>query len=280
MSQTPRRIALVTGANKGIGFAIVRALCKQLDNGIVYLTARSEERGREAVAKLSQEGLQPKFHQLDITDPASVTKLRDFLKETHGGLDILVNNAGMAFKVNATESFGVQASVSMATNFTALLEMNRVLVPLIRPHGRIVNVGSFTGRLYAFEKMSKELQGRFQGVKTEQDVEQLMQEFVTCANAGDHMSKGWANSAYATSKMGVIALTRVQAADIAKDKTKEDILMTCCCPGYVSTDMSSFKGTKTIDEGAITPVYCALLPPGSAEFNGKMFSDKELYEFW
>ena len=89
----------VTGANKGIGFAIVRALCKQLDNGIVYLTARSEERGKEAVAKLNEEGLQPKFHQLDVTDSASVSKLRDFLKETHGGLDILVNNAGIAFKV-------------------------------------------------------------------------------------------------------------------------------------------------------------------------------------
>ncbi|XP_022079858.1 carbonyl reductase [NADPH] 3-like isoform X2 [Acanthaster planci] len=94
------------------------------------------------------------------------------------------------------------------------------------------------------------------------------------------MSKGRPSFAYGSSKMRVIALTRVQAADTAEDKTNKDVLMTCCCPGYVSTDMSSFKGTKTIDEGAITPVYCALLPPGSAEFNGKMFSDKELYEFW
>ena len=91
----------VTGANKGIGFAIVRALCKQLDNGIVYLTARNEERGREAVARLNQEGLQPKFLQLDVTDPASVKQLKDYIKETYGGLDILVNNAGIAFKVCA-----------------------------------------------------------------------------------------------------------------------------------------------------------------------------------
>jgi carbonyl reductase 1 len=80
--------------------------------------------------------------------------------------------------------------------------------------------------------------------------------------------------------MGVTALTRVQAADIAKDETKEDVLMTCCCPGYVSTDMTGHRGHKAIDEGAITPVYCALLPPGSDQFSGKMFSDKELYEFW
>ncbi|XP_038079338.1 carbonyl reductase [NADPH] 1-like [Patiria miniata] len=275
-----QRVALVTGSNKGIGFAIVRALCKQLDNGIVYLTARNEERGKEAVARLNQEGLQPKFHQLDVTDRDSVRKLRDFLKETHGGLDILVNNAGISFKGNATEPFGVQATVTMATNFTALLEANRMLVPLIRPHGRIVNLGSFTARLYAFEKMSKELQTRFQAVKTEQDVENLMREFVELANAGNHGSKGWPNSAYATTKMGVVALTKVQAADIAKDNTKEDVLMICCCPGYVATDMSSHKGHLTIDQGAETPVFSALLPPGSEQFQGKMFSEKKLYEFW
>ncbi|XP_022080040.1 carbonyl reductase [NADPH] 3-like isoform X2 [Acanthaster planci] len=273
------RVVVVTGANKGIGFAIVRALCKQLDNGIVYLTARNEERGREAVAKLSQEGLQPKYHQLDVTDRASVSKLRDFLKETHGGLDILVNNAAVAFKMEATDPFGIQATVTLATNFTALLEVSRALLPLVRPHGRIVNVASMSGP-YAFKKMSQEVKGRFQAVRTEQDVEQLMKEFVDCANAGDHMSKGWPNSAYGTSKMGVIALTRVQAADIAKDKTKEDVLITCCCPGYVDTDMTSHKGSLTIDEGAVTPVYLALLPTGSSDYNGKMFSEKAVTNFW
>ncbi|XP_038079341.1 carbonyl reductase [NADPH] 3-like isoform X3 [Patiria miniata] len=274
-----QRVALVTGANKGIGFGIVRALCKQLDNGIVYLTARNEERGKEAVARLNQEGLQPKFHQLDVNDRDSVRKTRDFLKETHGGLDILVNNAGIAFKMNATEPFAVQASVTIETNFTALLDVSRTLIPLVRSHGRIVQVAS-TGGKWAYDRMSAEVKGRFQAVKTEQDVEQLMKEFVESANAGDHTAKGWPNSAYGTSKMGVIALTKIQAADLAKDKTREDVLVTCCCPGYVDTDMTSHKGPLTIDQGAETPVYLALLPPGSENLNGKMFSKKELLEFW
>ncbi|XP_038079339.1 carbonyl reductase [NADPH] 1-like isoform X1 [Patiria miniata] len=274
-----QRVALVTGSNKGIGFAIVRALCKQLDNGIVYLTARNEERGKEAVARLNQEGLQPKFHQLDVTDRDSVRKLKDFLKETHGGLDILVNNAAIAFKMNATETFAVQASVSMEVNFTALLDVSRTLIPLVRSHGRIVHVASTSGK-WAYDEMSAEVKGRFQAVKTEQDVEQLMKEFVESANAGDHTAKGWPNSAYGTSKMGVIALTKIQAADLAKDKTREDVLATCCCPGYVDTDMSSHKGPLTIDQGAETPIYLALLPPGSENLNGKMFSKKELLEFW
>ena len=89
----------MTGSNKGIGFATVRALCKQVDNGIIYLTSRDEGRGKAAVEELKKEGLNPRFHQLDVNDSDSITKLRDDLVKEHGGLDILVQNAGIAFKV-------------------------------------------------------------------------------------------------------------------------------------------------------------------------------------
>lgn len=95
MSNTP--VAVVTGGNKGIGLAIVRALCKQF-SGDVYLTAREAGRGQAAVAELQKEGLKPLFHQLDINDLQSIRALRDFLKEKYGGLNVLVNNAGIAFK--------------------------------------------------------------------------------------------------------------------------------------------------------------------------------------
>ena len=86
---------------------IVRALCKQF-KGDVYLTSRDEARGKAAVAELNKEGLMPKFHVLDIGKEETIVKLRDFLKERHGGIDILVNNAGIAFKGSATESVGHQ----------------------------------------------------------------------------------------------------------------------------------------------------------------------------
>ncbi|XP_040325337.1 carbonyl reductase [NADPH] 3-like [Herpailurus yagouaroundi] len=90
------RVALVTGANKGIGFAIVRDLCRQFF-GDVVLTARDEARGRAAVQRLQAEGLSPRFHLLDIDDLQSIRAMRDFLREEYGGLDVLVNNAGIAF---------------------------------------------------------------------------------------------------------------------------------------------------------------------------------------
>lgn len=88
----------VTGGNKGIGFAIVKALCQEFD-GNVYLTARDTNRGMSAVSDLENQGLKPKFHQLDINDDSSVAKFHDYLKDTYGGLDVLVNNAAIAFKV-------------------------------------------------------------------------------------------------------------------------------------------------------------------------------------
>ena len=82
------RYAVVTGANKGIGFAI----CKQLaSNGVsVVLTARDEKRGVEAVEKLKELGHPVVFHQLDVTDPKSITSLADFIRNQFGKLDILV----------------------------------------------------------------------------------------------------------------------------------------------------------------------------------------------
>ena len=103
-------VAIVTGSNKGIGFAIVRALCKQF-KGEVYLTSRDEARGKAAVAELNKEGLKPRFHVLDIGKEETIVRLRNVIKEKHGGIDILVNNAGIAFKGNATESVGHQVKM-------------------------------------------------------------------------------------------------------------------------------------------------------------------------
>lgn len=97
------RVALVTGSNKGIGFAIVKALCKQF-NGEVFISARDVGRGTAAVESLKAEGLNPLFQQLDINDHSSVCAARDFFQQEYGGLDVLVNNAGIAFKSNITST--------------------------------------------------------------------------------------------------------------------------------------------------------------------------------
>lgn len=93
------KVAVVTGANKGIGLAIVKGLCKAGYSGDVLLTARNEALGKEALELLKAEGFKNvAFHRLDICDQSSCLALRKFLEEKYGGLDVLVNNAGIAYK--------------------------------------------------------------------------------------------------------------------------------------------------------------------------------------
>ncbi|GFQ87534.1 carbonyl reductase 3 [Trichonephila clavata] len=142
-----RAVAVVTGSNKGIGFAIVKALCSKFE-GNVILTARDEERGKAAVEKLKAEGLNPEFHLLDISDENSIKTLASFLKNEYGGLDVLVNNAAIAYKMADPAPFSEQAEKTVQVNFFDTLNVCHHLFPLLRPHARVVNVSSSAGSCY------------------------------------------------------------------------------------------------------------------------------------
>ncbi|XP_060607126.1 carbonyl reductase [NADPH] 1-like [Ruditapes philippinarum] len=269
-----KRVAVVTGANKGIGYAIVRGLCKQFD-GDVILTGRSESRGQEAIKQLNGEGLKPLFHQLDLDDVASIDRLKTFLQTTYSGLDILVNNAGIAFKMAATEPFAVQAEITVATNFWGTLNVCKKLFPLLRPHARVVNVSSGASNMAA-KKCSSALNAKFLTPDLDvAKVEQMMTEFVNSAKDGTFQKKGWCESAYGCSKIGVTLLSFAQQKEFDND-SRPDIIVNACCPGYVDTDMSSHKGTRTIDEGADTPIYLSLLPENASSPKGKFLRDRKV----
>ncbi|XP_005303378.1 carbonyl reductase [NADPH] 1 [Chrysemys picta bellii] len=276
MSSTP--VAVVTGGNKGIGFAIVRALCKQF-TGDVYLTARDPGRGQVAVTKLQQEGLNPLFHQLDIEDLQSIRTLQDFLKEKYGGLNVLVNNAGIAFKVADTTPFAIQAEVTMRTNFFATRDVCTELLPLIKPHGRVVNVSSM-GSVSALARCSRDLQQKFRSdTITEEELVKLMTKFVEDTKNGVHEKEGWPNTAYGVTKIGVTVLSRIQARMLNKERKADRILLNACCPGWVRTDMAGPNATKSADEGAETPVYLALLAPDADGPHGQFVSEKKVQKW-
>uniref|UniRef100_A0A8C2CGF0 carbonyl reductase (NADPH) n=1 Tax=Cyprinus carpio TaxID=7962 RepID=A0A8C2CGF0_CYPCA len=269
------KVALVTGGNKGIGFAIVRAMCKDFA-GDVYLTARDVGRGTAAVDSLRKEGLAPLFHQLDINDPDSVRSARDFFTEKYGGLDVLVNNAGIAFKMADTTPFGIQADVTLKTNFFATRDMCNVFLPIIKPGGRMVNVSSVMGSM-ALSRCSPELQARFRSDDiTEEELVGLMERFVRDAQEGVHAERGWPSTAYGISKTGLTTLTRILARNLTKERPGDEVLCNACCPGWVRTDMAGPNATKSPDEGAVTPVYLALLPAGAKEPHGQFVSEKKV----
>ncbi|CAH2105727.1 unnamed protein product [Euphydryas editha] len=265
------RVAVVTGSNKGIGFAIVKGLCKRFD-GVVYLTSRDDDRGRKAVAELNKLGLHPEYHQLDVTDRNSVLKFRDHLKEKHGGLDILVNNAAIMDAEYITSYENSKQVIDI--NFRSVLTMQEVIYPLVRNNGRILNISSDCGHLsnlknmYWIKKLSKK------DLKIE-ELNEFVDWFLDSKKNGtlnpeDFVENGvWA--AYRVSKMSLSAVTMIQQ----KELETRNISVNSIHPGFVRTDMTVGKGFFTIDQAAETPLYLVLDAPQSLKgayvwFDGKV----------
>ncbi|XP_078655931.1 carbonyl reductase [NADPH] 1-like [Branchiostoma floridae x Branchiostoma belcheri] len=269
------RVAVVTGSNKGIGLEIARGLCKQFD-GTVYLTARNEKLGQEAVQKLKSEGLNPSFHQLDITNEQSIQALKQHLQGKHGGLDVLVNNAGFAYKNADPTPFGTQATDSVGINFFGTMAISKALLPIIRPHGRVVNVSSQVSQM-SIKKCSAELQARFRdrSIK-EEELVTLLKKFIEKAKAGQHKQNGFADSAYGMSKIGVTVLTFIQAREMEQDP-REDVLVNCMCPGWCKTDMAGDRAPRSAAQGADTAIFLTNLKPKEAQ--GQFFYDRKPIAF-
>ena len=210
------QVAVVTGSNKGIGLAIVRGLCRQF-KGDVYLTSRDEQRGKTAIELLESEGLNPKYHQLDIADTDSIQRLRGFILEKYGGIDVLINNAGIAFKFSSPVSAIEQATATVATNFTGMLNMMRAFAPITNPHGRIVHISAYHPHLLS-RLSSQDLRDKFSSpAATEEEIVALMEQFISDVRDGKHVERGWCKaSLYSSVKIGETAITKIYARELEK----------------------------------------------------------------
>lgn len=144
---------------------------------------------------------------------------------------------------------------TLKTNYYGSLQATQDFLPLLRPDGRLVNVCSMSGKLSSY---SGSVKAAFLKA-TETDVasvSSIMESFTTAVSEGKEKEAGFPSAAYAVSKAGEIAMTKVIAMEETKNGGKR--LVNACCPGYVKTDMTRGGGVKTVDEGAKTPVLLAL----------------------
>ncbi len=218
-----KKLAVVTGANRGIGFEVCRQLAKK--DLQVILCSREESKGQEAASKLNQEGLDVQFHSLDVTSPESIDQLADFLEKQFGQLDVLVNNAGVWLDdSDSTDGSIFKTTIStlektLSVNLYAPLMLCQKLIPLMQKHsyGRVVNVSSGAGQLA-------------------------------------DMNIGYPS--YRMSKTALNALTRI----FANELKGSNILVNAVCPGWVKTDMGGPNAPRTPEQGADTIVWLATLP--------------------
>jgi NAD(P)-dependent dehydrogenase (short-subunit alcohol dehydrogenase family) len=218
MNPTGKKIAIVTGANRGIGFET----CRQLSQlgFLTILTSRDENKGTAAVESLLREGGDLIYHQLDVANFDSITKMASYVKENFKRCDILVNNAGV-FLDRGKSVYDVPLEVLQETleiNFFGALNMCRALVPIMRnlQYGRIVNVSSGMGSI---------------------------------ANMGGY------SGAYKLSKLVMNGMTRIMADEIKDTNIKVNTM----APGWVRSDMGGPSAPRSLAQGADTIIWLATL---------------------
>ncbi|MBA2304761.1 MAG: SDR family NAD(P)-dependent oxidoreductase [Acidobacteria bacterium] len=240
-TQVPRlrrgegRVAVVTGANQGLGYALVNALCRALGpDGIVYLTARDPDRGQAAAAALGRAGRSPVFHPLDVTVQASVDTLAEMLRARHGGVDVVISNA--AARVDPVVPQAAQVRRFVETNNHGTTRIMRALGPLLRDGARYLVVASSFGTL---GHLALPLQNRFDiSTASLADIDEAMNDYVAAVEDGRAASLGWPDWINVPSKIGQVAATKVFARDIWARAECAGILIDAVCPGLVDTEAS------------------------------------------
>ncbi|MFG1841734.1 SDR family oxidoreductase [Micromonospora sp. NPDC049175] len=226
MSQTT--IALVTGANKGIGYEIAAGLGAL--GWSVGVGARDDTRREAAVETLRAAGVDAFGVPLDVTDDASVAAAARLVEKRAGGLDVLVNNAGVTGGAPQEPTTVDLAAVRTAveTNVIGVIRVTNAMLPLLRHSSspRIVNMSSGVGSL------------------TRQ------------SNSTDELTTGPLAVAYAPSKTFLNAVT----VQYAKELRDTKIRINAACPGFVATDLNGFRGIRTPKQGAAIAIRLATLP--------------------
>ncbi|HEY0934826.1 MAG TPA: SDR family oxidoreductase [Trebonia sp.] len=221
-------IALVTGANKGIGYEIAAGLGAL--GWTVGVGARDIGRGEAAAQKLRANGVDAFGVPLDVTDDASVAAAARLLEERAGRLDVLVNNAGVTGGGQQTPTSVDLGAVRTAveTNVIGVIRVTNALLPLLRRSAspRIVNMSSSVGSLTLQSTPGQET--------------------------------GPVSAAYSPSKTFLNAVT----VQYAKELSGSGILINAGCPGFCATDLNGFRGTRTPEQGAAIAIRLATLPDG------------------
>lgn len=258
------KVAVVIGANKGIGFDIVKGLCKGF-KGDVFLTCKDVVKGEAALEELKKVGYKLGilgkesgvfFHQLNITEKESIKSFRDYLKQHYNGVDILISNAGKRFSADAPEPRPIKAEITTQINYFGLVSVCKYLFPLLSPTARVIHIGSSSGHLSRIP--GKFIREPFANCElTEPELTDLVKQYVDAVKRGTDKAEGWGDSSYVVSKVAVSALTSIQNRELGS----KGICVNCVHLGEAETDLTLQMEDLDINEGSDAILYLALEVP-------------------
>jgi NAD(P)-dependent dehydrogenase (short-subunit alcohol dehydrogenase family) len=240
MTNETRRVALITGANKGIGFEIADQLAAK--DLIVLVGARDENKGIEARDKLRAKGGDAHYVNVDVADPVTIQAAMDHIAEKFKRLDVLINNAGILIDPQA-HILDLDLNTlknTLITNAFGPLLMSQASAPLMKRknYGRIVNMASTLGSLTEMVDPDSDYAGVL-------------------------------SPAYRLSKTVLNGLTAL----LSKELRGTNILVNSACPGWVRTEMGGDQAPISPAQGAETPVWLATLPDDGP--TGGFFREKQ-----
>ncbi len=265
------KIAVVTGANQGIGYHIAQQIARSGDFATVILACRRMDAGSTAAREITTAapGCVVEAMDLDISAPTSIADFASAFASAHGDrLDVLVNNAAMAFKGDDPTPFGGQSRPTIDTNYRGTVGLTEALLPYLKrggPGSRVVNVASRAGALRIFR--SDEKRRLFTHPESVEALSGTLGAFVREAeDLGER--NGFAGTNYGMSKCGVIAYTALMS------RLCPEVGWSAMCPGYCNTSMTSWRGTRPAADGADTASWLATTDDASVFKSGGFYADR------
>ena len=262
------RTALVTGANQGLGHALVEGLAAGMDpSDRVLLTGRDPERVRAAAAAVPSGGAQVEGRVLDVRDPAAIAALADEL----GEVDVVFSNA--TSRMSPDDDPADQVDAVVETNNLATSRMLRAFTPRLRPGGRLVIVASALGTL---DKLEERVRERFvAAAESLDDVDALVTQWREAVHAGRAEAEGFGTWLNIPSKVAQVAAVRAVARERRTADLATNRLVVAVCPGLIDTDASrpwfaDMSSAQTPAQAAVWPVELALGATFDPAYHGEL----------
>ena len=277
-----RKTLLITGGNRGLGYAIIENLLEKKTKLKLIITSRNEEQGQEIYNSLCEKYPEEKekeqlyYHQLDITNEESINEIIEYIKKNFKKIDYLINNAGVSSKGTefSNEVFEYTFSVNVygTINFTEKMISNN----LINKQGKIILLGGKSGNILKLK--NDNLINLFKTAKPADDLFKIADKFKEAINDETCDEEGWYKNTYGVSKMIINTYARLLTKK--REISREGISVFSCHPGWLKTEMGGNYAKVDVKDGANNVIYLIELPDGiNKDLQGKFFEEGKVSNF-